>query len=249
MSKTKDRHRMLRRNPDTGKTIAWVALGGATAYGIYKLWISKAGQEVEPGTWASSGIILDKIPFTISITEAEVGDWLPSGSVLDIRQFSILIREPEVGDWLPAGSVLDVEIFSIPIREVDVGGWLPAYTTLDRAPFTISIETVEPPLYVSFRMNIDGDAAGHVFYEANRWTCYYYDPELEKFIEPVGGANWRYLFSGFDFENVVSGGYLAVFLYSTVTETMSEQFTSPTWDAIDNHTYEYNPETNRIINI
>jgi len=100
--------------------------------------------------------------------------------------------------------------------------------------------------YVDFRMEIDSIAAGQAFPGANRWMVFYYDPVLGDF---VGDSTFHFLSTRVNFDNVAPGGYLAVFLYDTTTGNLSDQFTSPSWDIIDSHTYEYNPVLNRVIDI
>jgi len=113
-------------------------------------------------------------------------------------------------------------------------------TVLDEKTFTMTATAEE---YVDFRMNINGSAAGWVFPGANRWMCFYYDPKKGDF---VGDNEWHFLFWRADFDNVFPGGYIAVFFSNTSTGETSPKYTSPTWDIIDGHTYEYNPSYNTI---
>jgi len=78
----------------------------------------------------------------------------------------------------------------------------------------------------------------------DKWMCFYYDPAISGF---VGDNNWHYPSQDIGFSNVEPGGYLAVFLLEN--STMSGQFTSPSFTAVDGGRYQYDLDLGRVSKI
>jgi len=82
------------------------------------------------------------------------------------------------------------------------------------------------------------------FGSPDKWWCDYWDPGMEDF---VGDKKWHRPYEDITFSNVQSGGYLAVFLLRN--STVSSQFTSPTFEAVDGGRYQYDLDLNRVSKI
>ena len=109
-------------------------------------------------------------------------------------------------------------------------------TDTDWSAFDVS--EVPPPPTVTFDVMIWGTGGfGHY----DKWRCYYWDPATGGF---VGDEQWHYPYQDIGFSNVEPGGYLAVFLLED--STMSDQFTSPTFEAVDGGRYQYDLDLNRV---
>ena len=113
-----------------------------------------------------------------------------------------------------------------------------------------NVYRVESP-YVNFRVEINSASAEQARPGATHWMAYYWDPFANKF---KGDSKWHPL-EGFElgigsrinFDNVGIFGYLAVFILSGGAASI--QYTSQVWTLLNNHTYEYYPSTNRIVDI
>ena len=118
-------------------------------------------------------------------------------------------------------------------------------TDTDWSAFTIAAAP-EAPAYVGFRMEVNQDAVGRVYPGANRWTVFYFDPGLGKF---VGDSQWHFLSTRVNFDAIVPGGYLSVFVYNDNTGSTPSEYHSQAWIAQDAHTYEVNIETGQVVDI
>ena len=124
---------------------------------------------------------------------------------------------------------IGVELFMNPDDQVCVDDYHGTLCTVAGAP---------PPTAVTFDVMIWGTGGfGHY----DKWMCFYYDPATGGF---VGDDNWHYPSQDIGFSNVEPGGYLAVFLLED--STMSGQFTSPTFQAVDGGRYQYDLDLNRV---
>jgi len=97
------------------------------------------------------------------------------------------------------------------------------------------------PVGVSFQVSIWGVPA---FGSYQTWCCYYWDPGISNF---VGDGKWDNSYDKIAFKNVKSGGYLAVFLKRD--STVSSQYTSPTFQAVDGGIYQYDVQLGRVTKI
>ena len=103
----------------------------------------------------------------------------------------------------------------------------------------ITISTV--PVGVSFQVAVWGVPA---FGSYQKWCCYYWDPGISNF---VGDGKWYNSYDKIAFKNVKSGGYFAVFLQRD--STVSSQYTSPTFQAVDGGIYQYDVQLGRVTKI
>lgn len=94
---------------------------------------------------------------------------------------------------------------------------------------------------ISFQMSIWGVPD---FGSYQKWCCHYWDPGINDF---VGDGKWYYSYQKIAFSNVKTGGYLAVFLKRN--ETVSPQYNSPTFEAVDGGIYQYDVYLGRVIKI
>jgi len=99
----------------------------------------------------------------------------------------------------------------------------------------------EIPVGVSFQVSIWGIPD---FGNYQKWCCYYWDPGTSDFI---GDNKWYYSYQKIGFSNVKPGGYLAVFLLRD--STISPQYTSPVFDAVNGGIYQYDVQLGRITKI
>jgi len=97
---------------------------------------------------------------------------------------------------------------------------------------------VEAPVGISFQIGIWGVPD---FGSYQKWRAYYWDPGINDFVDC---GKWYYSYQKISFSNVQSGGYLAVFLMRN--STVSSQYTSPTFEAVDGGSYTYDVQTGRI---
>ena len=95
-----------------------------------------------------------------------------------------------------------------------------------------------PPVGISFQVSIWGIPD---FGSYDYWSCSYWDPGINDF---VGDRKWYRSYDKIAFSNVKSGGYLAVFLKRN--ETVSRQYTSPTFEAVDGGNYTFDVEQGKI---
>ena len=95
---------------------------------------------------------------------------------------------------------------------------------------------------ISFSISIWGIPPDFGNYD--KWCCYYWDPGISNF---VGDGKWYYPYLKIPFSNVKSGGYLAVFLMRD--STTSDQYTSPTFGAVNGGIYQYDVELGRVSKI
>jgi len=127
---------------------------------------------------------------------------------------------------------IDVELFMNPDDQVCVDDYHGTLCTVAGA---------SPPTAVTFDVMIWGTGGfGHY----DKWMCFYYDPAISGF---VGDNNWHYPSQDIGFSNVEPGGYLAVFLLED--STMSGQFTSPSFTAVDGGRYQYDLDLGRVSKI
>jgi len=127
---------------------------------------------------------------------------------------------------------IDIELFMNPDDQVCVDDYHGTLCTVAGAP---------PPTAVTFDVMIWGTGGfGHY----DKWMCFYYDPAISGF---VGDNNWHYPSQDIGFSNVEPGGYLAVFLLEN--STMSGQFTSPSFTAVDGGRYQYDLDLGRVSKI
>ncbi len=97
---------------------------------------------------------------------------------------------------------------------------------------------VEMEVGISFQVSIWG-IPGFGLYQ--KWWAYYWDPGINDFVDC---GKWYYSSEKIPFSNVKPGGYLAVFVKRN--STVSPQYTSPTFIAVDGGTYVYDVNTGRI---
>lgn len=97
------------------------------------------------------------------------------------------------------------------------------------------------PVGITFQMTVWGTGG---FGVADKWICYYWNPAINDF---VSDGKWYRLYEKITFRDVAPGGYLAVFLIKN--STVSPQFTSPTFDAVDGGIYQYDLDLNRVSKI
>jgi len=127
---------------------------------------------------------------------------------------------------------IDVELFMNPDDQGCVDDYHGNLCTVAGAP---------PPTAVTFDVMVWGTGGfGHY----DKWMCFYYDPATSEF---VGDNNWHSPSQDIGFSNVEPGGYLAVYLLED--STMSDQFTSPSFDAVDGGRYQYDLDLNRVSKI
>ena len=126
-------------------------------------------------------------------------------------------------------------------------GWYGLYAKIVGVPgpdiFSPYYENVikiveEVPVGITFSVSIWGIPD---FGSYQKWCCYYWDPGIGDF---VGDGKWYYSYQKIGFSNVKSGGYLAVFLLRN--STVSAQYTSPTFEAVDGGSYTYDVEMGKI---
>lgn len=103
------------------------------------------------------------------------------------------------------------------------------------------VKIVEVPVGIAFQVSIWGIPD---FGSYQKWCCYYWDPGINDF---VGDGKWHYSYQKIGFSNVKTGGYLAVFLLRN--STVSSQYTSPTFDAVDGGIYQYDVQLGRVSKI
>jgi len=103
----------------------------------------------------------------------------------------------------------------------------------------ITISTV--PVGVSFQVSIWGTPA---FGSYQKWWANYWDPGISNF---VGDGKWYYSYQKISFSNVKTGGYLAVFLMRD--STVSPQYTSPTFQAVNGGIYQYDVQLGKVSKI
>lgn len=131
---------------------------------------------------------------------------------------------------MPGAERRDVEV------EVYVGGILIEQNEWDDVYYVkVAVTTV------TFAVTIWGTGGfGHY----DKWMCYYWDPMVNGF---AGDNKWYHPYNDITFTNVAPGGYLAVFLLED--STMSDQFTSPEFDAVNGGRYQYDLDLGRISKI
>lgn len=100
------------------------------------------------------------------------------------------------------------------------------------------VKIIEVPVGISFQISIWGIPD---FGSYQKWCCYYWDPGIGDF---VGDGKWYHSYEKITFSNVKPGGYLAVFLKRN--STVSSQYTSPTFEAVDGGSYTYDVEMGKI---
>jgi len=125
-----------------------------------------------------------------------------------------------------------IQLFMNPDDQVCVDDYYGTLCTVAGAP---------PPTAISFDVMIWGTGGfGHY----DKWMCYYWDPATGGW---VGDEKWHYPYQDIGFTNVEPGGYLAVFLLED--STVSGQFSSPTFDALDGGRYQYDLDLGRVSKI
>jgi len=97
----------------------------------------------------------------------------------------------------------------------------------------------EAPVGISFKVSIWGIPSDFGSYE--KWFAHYFDPGIDDF---VSCGKWYSSSEKIPFNNVQSGGYLAVFLKKN--STVSSQYTSPIFQAADGGSYTYDVQYGRI---
>ena len=100
---------------------------------------------------------------------------------------------------------------------------------------------VSIPVGIAFAMTLWGTGG---FGAADKWMCYYWDPGRNNY---VGDQKWYRLYEAIPFSGVQSGGYVAVFLLKD--STVSPQFTSPAFSAVDGGVYQFDIDLGRITKI
>jgi len=114
---------------------------------------------------------------------------------------------------------------------------------LIEAPYKELAVTVEPevPVGISFQMGIWG--APHDFPLYDYWMCWYWDNGIGGY---VSDEKWYRPYQKIQFTNIKSGdnGYVSVFLRKN--STVSSQYTSPRFDAVDGGSYQYDVGINHI---
>jgi len=100
---------------------------------------------------------------------------------------------------------------------------------------------VQAPVGIGFQVSIWGVPD---FGSYQKWWAYYWDPGINDF---VSCGKWYYSYQKISFSNVQSGGYFAVFLMRN--STVSPQYTSPTFQAVDGGVYQYDVQLGRVIKI
>jgi len=103
------------------------------------------------------------------------------------------------------------------------------------------ITIVAVPVGVSFQVSIWGVPA---FGSYQQWWAYYWDPGIGDFISC---GKWYSSTSKIPFNNVQPGGSLAVFLKRN--STVSSQYTSPTFQAVNGGIYQYDVQLGRVTKI
>jgi len=97
---------------------------------------------------------------------------------------------------------------------------------------------VQAPAGIGFQVSIWGVPD---FGSYQQWWAYYWDPGIGDF---VSCGKWYSSSSKIPFSNVQPGGYLAVFLKRN--STVSSQYTSPTFQAVDGGIYQYDVQLGRV---
>jgi len=100
------------------------------------------------------------------------------------------------------------------------------------------VKIIEVPVGITFQVSIWGIPA---FGSYQKWWAYYWDPGINDFVDC---GKWYRSYEKITFSNVKSGGYLAVFLMRN--STVSPQYTSPTFDAVDGGSYQYDVQLGRV---
>ena len=97
---------------------------------------------------------------------------------------------------------------------------------------------VQAPAGIGFQVSIWGVPA---FGSYQKWWAYYWDPGIGDF---VSCGKWYNSYDKIAFSNVQPGGYLAVFLMRD--STVSSQYTSPTFQAVNGGSYTYDVQLGKI---
>lgn len=100
------------------------------------------------------------------------------------------------------------------------------------------VKIIEVAVGITFQVSIWGIPD---FGQYDYWACYYWDPGINDF---VNHGEWYRSYEKITFSNVKSGGYLAVFLMRN--STVSSQYTSPRFDAVDGGVYQYDVQLGRV---
>ncbi len=258
----------VKEKKDWTTPVALVGGGVALAAGLYLTFKGKGPAkppvEVPEGDWGPETTILGKRSFVILVGPDAGGPWLPVDTILGQAAFSLQIKKPAIGDWFPANTDLGSATFSVTVKLPSTGDWFPANTDLGTKAFSVSIiaPSLPPGWYpantdlgskafqvsivkisiVSFAVMIWGIPPD--FGDYDWWTCYYYDPETGSF---VGTGAWYHPYNNFSFTGIHTGGFLAVFLLRG--SVLSNQYTSPTFEAIDGGIYQYDLQLQRVAKI
>lgn len=97
---------------------------------------------------------------------------------------------------------------------------------------------VQAPASIGFQVSIWGVPA---FGSYQYWWAYYWDPGIGAFVDC---GKWYSSSAKIAFSNVQPGGYLAVFLARD--STVSPQYTSPTFQAVNGGVYQYDVQLGRV---
>ena len=97
---------------------------------------------------------------------------------------------------------------------------------------------VQAPAGIGFQVSIWGVPA---FGSYQKWWAYYWDPGISAFVDC---GQWYSSSAKIPFSNVQPGGYLTVFLMRD--STVSPQYTSPTFQAVNGGSYTYDVQTGVI---
>ena len=100
--------------------------------------------------------------------------------------------------------------------------------------------TVNIGLKVTF--NIVATGWGLVFPDAQKWCCYYWDPGKGDF---VGNGKWYTVGYYIAFNDVQSGGYVAVFFLDSYN-SVSQQYTGPIFNPVNGGSYWYDVSTGKV---
>lgn len=194
----------------------------------------------------------DRVPFTLSYEykgKAQSGQLVLSlGTGVYPSFFTVVNYNPmsvalvESMDWVRKSLSSSFVLTSIlePGQKYNTRAKLEALqdyteeTDTDWGVITIS----EVPVGITFQVRIWGVPD---FGSYQKWACYYWDPGISGF---VGDGKWINSYDRMTFSNVKSGGYLAVYLKRN--STVSSQYNSPSFSAVDGGSYTYDVQTGRI---
>jgi len=149
---------------------------------------------------------------------------------MELREFSTSLPAIALSDLSPSDDPYDCEIWfkdKFPDLRVIVRNCVKVIT--------------EVPVGISFSMSMWGITD---FGVADKWMCFYWDPAINDF---VSDSRWYRTYEKIRLTNVKAGGYVGVFLLKD--SSVSPQYNSPTFDAVNGGIYQYDLQLGRVSKI